>query len=55
MSSSVLVSLLVTILVIALILYLVGMLPFSRSVKQLARAVVLIIGILVLLKYLAIF
>ena len=50
-----LVSVLVTFLVIILVLYLINMLPMDGRAKQIARIVVIIIGIVSLLKYLAVF
>lgn len=50
-----LVGVLVTFLVIILVLYLVNMLPMDGRAKQIARVVVIIIGIVSLLKYLAVF
>ncbi|MHC1944971.1 hypothetical protein IF803_11360 [Bradyrhizobium sp. UFLA06-06] len=50
-----LVGVLVTFLVIILVLYLINMLPLDGRAKQIARAVVIIIGIVSLLKYLAVF
>ncbi len=50
-----LVSLLVTVLVIVLILYLINLLPIDGRAKQIARIIVIIIGILSLLRYLAVF
>ena len=55
MSSSVLISVLVTFLVIILVLYLIGMLPIDGRAKQIARIVVIVIGIISLLRYLAVF
>ena len=52
---SVLISILITFLVIILVLYLVNMLPIDGRAKQIVRVIVIIIGILSLLKYLAIF
>jgi hypothetical protein len=52
---STLISLLITVLVIVLVLYLVNMLPFDRRMKQIVRIIVIIIGILSLLRYLAVF
>ena len=52
---SVLVSILITFLVIVLVLYLIGMLPVDGKFKQIARIIVIIIGIISLLKYLAVF
>ena len=50
-----LVSALVTFLVVILILYLINMLPLDGRAKQIARVIVIIIGIISLLKYLAVF
>lgn len=52
---SVLISLLVTVLVVFLILYLINMLPLDGRVKQIAQVIVIILGIISLLKYLAVF
>ncbi|WP_411506324.1 Thivi_2564 family membrane protein [Brucella anthropi] len=52
---SILISLLITILVIFLVLYLINMLPLDARAKQIAQLIVIIIGIISLLKYLAIF
>jgi len=52
---NVLVSLLITFLVIVLVLYLIGMLPIDGRAKQIARIVVIIIGVVSLLRYLAVF
>ena len=49
-----LVGVLVTFLVIILVLYLINMLPMDGRAKQIARVVVIIIGIVSLLKYLAV-
>jgi hypothetical protein len=49
---SVLISLLITILVVALVLYLVQMLPIDARMKQIARIVVIVIGIIALLRHL---
>ena len=42
-------------LVIILVLYLVNMLPIDGRAKQIVRIIVIIIGVLSMLKYLAIF
>jgi hypothetical protein len=55
MTTSILISLLVTFLVIILVLYLVNMLPIDGRAKQIVRIVVIIIGVLSLLKYIAVF
>ncbi|MBI5262513.1 MAG: hypothetical protein HY852_11935 [Bradyrhizobium sp.] len=49
------VGVLVTFLVVILVLYLINMLPLDGRAKQIARVVVIIIGIVSLLKYLAVF
>ncbi|MGN1290904.1 hypothetical protein FBZ93_109226 [Bradyrhizobium macuxiense] len=50
-----LVGVLVTFLVVILVLYLINMLPLDGRAKQIARLVVIIIGIVSLLKYLTVF
>lgn len=50
-----LVSILITFLVVALILWLVQRLPVEGRIKQIIQIVVIIIGIISLLKYLAVF
>jgi hypothetical protein len=52
---SVLVGILITFLVVILVLYLVNLLPIDGRAKQIVRAIVVIIGIVSLLKYLAVF
>jgi hypothetical protein len=52
---SMLISALITFVVIILVLYLVNMLPIDGRAKQIVRVVVIIIGILSLLRYLAVF
>ena len=52
---SVLIGILITFLVIFRVLYLINMLPLDGRAKQIARVVVIIIGIISLLKYLAVF
>lgn len=52
---SILISLLITFLVIMLVLYLIGMLPIDGKAKQIARVIVIIIGVVSLLRYLAVF
>ena len=52
---SALIGILITVLVIFLVLYLINMLPLDGRAKQIARVVVIIIGIISLLKYLAVF
>ncbi len=46
---------LITFLVVILILYLINLLPLDGRAKQIARVVVIVIGIISLLKYLAVF
>jgi hypothetical protein len=50
-----LISILITFLVVILVLYLVNMLPIDGRAKQIVRIIVIIIGVLSLLKYLAVF
>lgn len=49
------VGVLVTFLVVILVLFLINMLPMDGRAKQIARVIVIIIGIVSLLKYLAVF
>jgi hypothetical protein len=46
---------LITFLVVILVLYLVNMLPIDGRAKQIVRVIVIVIGIISLLKYLAVF
>jgi hypothetical protein len=55
MGSSVLISILITFLVIVLILYLVQRLPIEARIRQIVQIIVIIIGIISMLKYLAVF
>ena len=55
MTGSVLISILITFLVIILILYLINLLPIDGRAKQIVRVIVIVIGIISLLKYLAVF
>jgi len=55
MAGSVLISILVTFLVIILILYLINLLPIDGRAKQIVRIIVIVIGVLSLLKYIAVF
>ena len=50
-----LISALVTFLVLILILYLVNLLPLDGRAKQIVRVIVIILGVLSLLKYIAVF
>ena len=52
---SILIGILITFLVIVLVLYLINMLPLDGRAKQIARIIVIIIGVISLLKYLAVF
>ena len=49
------VGVLVTFLVIILVLYLINMLPIDGRAKQICRVIVIILGVVSLLKYIAIF
>lgn len=55
MGSSALVSILITILVILLVLWLLQRLPLDGRLQQIARLIVIIIGIVTVLKQLAVF
>jgi hypothetical protein len=46
---------LITFLVVILVLYLINLLPLDGRAKQIARVVVIILGVISLLKYLAVF
>ena len=50
-----LIGVLVTFLVVILILYLINMLPLDGRAKQIVRVIVIILGVLSLLKYIAVF
>jgi hypothetical protein len=50
-----LIGILITFLVVILVLYLVNMLPIDGRAKQIVRIIVIILGVLSLLKYLAVF
>jgi len=52
---SILISALITFVVVILVLYLVNLLPIDGRAKQIVRVVVIIIGIISLLRYLAVF
>jgi hypothetical protein len=52
---SFLISALVTFVVVILFLYLVNLLPLDGRAKQIVRVIVVILGILSLLKYIAVF
>jgi hypothetical protein len=55
MASGALIGILITFLVIILVLYLVNMLPVDGRMRQIIRAIVIIIGVISMLKYLAVF
>ena len=50
-----LIGVLITFLVVILILYLINLLPIDGRAKQIARVVVIILGVISLLKYIAVF
>jgi hypothetical protein len=50
-----LISVLVTFLVVILVLYLINLLPLDGRAKQIARVVVIVIGVISLLKYISVF
>lgn len=52
---NVLISILITFLVVILVLYLVDRLPLDYRMRQIVRIIVIIIGVLALLRYLAVF
>ena len=52
---SLLISVLITFLVVVLVLWLINRLPLDGRTKQIAQAIVVIIGIISLLRYLAVF
>ncbi len=52
---SILIDVLITFVVSILVLYLVNLLPLDGRARQIVRAIVIIIGIVSLLKYLAVF
>jgi hypothetical protein len=49
------VGVLITFLVVILILYLINLLPIDGRAKQICRVVVIILGVISLLKYIAVF
>jgi hypothetical protein len=55
MASSLLIGILITFLVIVLVLYLVQRLPIDGRTRQIVQIIVIAIGIISLLKYLAVF
>ena len=50
-----LVSILITFLVVILVLYLINLLPIDGRAKQIARVVVIILGVISLLRYISIY
>ncbi len=48
-----LVSVLVTFLVVILVLYLINLVPLDGRARQIARVVVIIVGVISLLRYIA--
>ena len=52
---SILISILITFLVVILVLYLINMLPIDGRAKQIARVVVIVLGVISLLKLIAVF
>jgi hypothetical protein len=50
-----LIGVLITFLVVILVLYLVNMLPIDGRAKQIVQIIVIVIGVISLLKYLAVF
>ncbi len=51
----VLIGVLITFLVVILVLYLVNLLPLDGRARQIVRVIVIVIGVISLLKYLAVF
>jgi Na+/melibiose symporter-like transporter len=49
-----LVSILITFLVVILVLYLINLLPIDGRAKQIARVVVIVLGVISLLRYISI-
>jgi hypothetical protein len=49
-----LVNILVTFLVVILVLYLINLLPLDGRAKQIVRVIVIILGVVSLLKYIAV-
>ena len=50
-----LVSILITFLVVILVLYLINLLPLDGRAKQIIRVIVIVLGVISLLKYIAVF
>ena len=51
---SVLIGILITFLVIFLVLYLINMLPLDGRAKQIARVIVIVLGVISLLRYISV-
>jgi hypothetical protein len=52
---NVLIGVLITFLVVVLVLYLINMLPIEGRAKQIVQVIVIVIGVISLLRYLAVF
>ena len=52
---NILIGILITFLVVILVLYLVDRIPLDGRTRQIVRVIIIIIGILALLRYLAVF
>jgi hypothetical protein len=52
---NILISALITFLVVILVLYLINMLPLDGRAKQICRVIVIVLGVISLLKYIAVF
>ena len=52
---NVIIGVLITFLVVILVLYLVNLLPLDGRARQIVRVIVIVIGVISLLKYLAVF
>jgi len=52
---SLLISVLITFLVVILVLYLVNLRPIDGRARQIVRAIVIVIGVLSLLRYLSVY
>jgi hypothetical protein len=50
-----LISILVTFLVVILVLYLINLLPIDGRAKQICRIIVIVLGVISLLRYIAVF
>ena len=50
-----LISVLITFLVIILVLYLINMLPLDGRARQICRVIVIVLGVISLLRYIAVF